>query len=196
MPGFIAKKLCPSLIILPINMSLYKEKSNEVMNILEQYGLIESMGLDEALIDITDYWQNNSSSYTNLIAFLDALRNTVQKNTGLTCSIGAGVNRMVAKMASEKNKPNGSFVCLTEKDIREFLQDLPTRYIFIIKEDYWRWLNDGTRIKSFIYIQGLGIDTIGQILQNIEKVKVCFSDMTYEFLLNSALGIGRNYSIE
>ena len=108
-------------------MSLYKEKSNEVMNILEQYGLIESMGLDEALIDITDYWQNNSSSYTNLIAFLDALRNTVQKNTGLTCSIGAGVNRMVAKMASEKNKPNGSFVCVTEKDIGEFLQDLPTR---------------------------------------------------------------------
>lgn len=42
-------------------------------------------------------------------------------NTGLTCSIGAGVNRMVAKMASEKNKPNGSFVCVTEKDIREFL---------------------------------------------------------------------------
>ncbi len=56
MPGFIAKKLCPSLIILPINMSLYKEKSNEVMNILEQYGVKESMGLDEALIDITDYW--------------------------------------------------------------------------------------------------------------------------------------------
>ena len=60
MPGFIAKKICPELIILPHNGKKYQEAAEKFRNILKEYDPdFESMGLDEANLDITNYLENN-----------------------------------------------------------------------------------------------------------------------------------------
>lgn len=53
MPGFIAKELCPELIILPLNFKSYKKKSEKMMEVVKDYGKLESHGMDEVQIDIT-----------------------------------------------------------------------------------------------------------------------------------------------
>lgn len=120
-----AKQLCPDLVIIPGQMSLYKSISNQIKQIFYQYtDLIEPLSLDEAFLDVTDCSLFEGSA--TLIA--EDIRKKIFDLTGLTASAGVSVNKFVAKIASDFNKPNGICVVPPEHLIG-FIRDLPVKVI-------------------------------------------------------------------
>ena len=109
MPGFIAMKLCPQLKLVDLHYHKYKEESIKIMAILEEYdNNIESMGLDEAYIDLTDYCKNkNIYSKEEIIEIVKEIKKKILDETKLTCSCGIACNKTLAKICSDYNKPNG-----------------------------------------------------------------------------------------
>jgi DNA polymerase-4 len=120
MSSVIAKKLCPELIFVKHNFARYSEISSEVINIFREYtDLIEPLSLDEAFLDVTDDKQNIGSA--TLIA--KKIRCEIKQKTGLTASAGISVNKFLAKIASEINKPDGLFLIRPE-DAEKFIEEL------------------------------------------------------------------------
>jgi len=106
MPGFIALKLCPDLKFCPSDFALYKTKASEVRAILAQYDPnFLAAGLDESYLDVTSCLEARGESGPDALA--RCIRDHVRRETGLTCSIGVACNRMLAKICSDLNKPNG-----------------------------------------------------------------------------------------
>lgn len=120
-----AKQLCPELEILPGRMELYKEISQQIRAIFADYSeLIEPLSLDEAYIDVTDCEAFNGSA--TLIA--EEIRQRIFLETGLTASAGVSVNKFIAKVASDVNKPNG--ICVVPPNqVEEFVLALPVKRI-------------------------------------------------------------------
>lgn len=120
MPSSQAVRLCPQLILVPPNFSLYKKESRAVRGILERFtDQIEPLSLDEAYLDVT-----NSSHFggsATLIA--KEIRRLIQAELGLTASAGIAPNKFLAKIASDWKKPNGQFVIRPE-DIETFMPPL------------------------------------------------------------------------
>lgn len=96
MPGFIAKRLCPTLVIIPLNFVKYHEASSKVYKILKLYDPnLRSVGLDEAYLDITDYLDNTTITPDQLA---QRIRSEINNETGLTASAGIGPNLLLAKV--------------------------------------------------------------------------------------------------
>ncbi|MDO5718813.1 MAG: DNA polymerase IV [Tissierellia bacterium] len=101
MPVFMAKKLCPNLVIVPVRMNRYKEISQMIFNILKKYtDSVEMVSLDEAYLDLTGLTQDKERTALDIQA-------KVLNETNLTLSIGISYNKYLAKIASDWNKPNG-----------------------------------------------------------------------------------------
>lgn len=136
MPGFIARKLCPNLVFRECNFSKYKEASSIFKRILEEYDPnYESMGLDEANLDLTNYLITNGlmNDEENIQNLALEIRTRIHEATQLTCSAGISCNKMLAKICTDMNKPNGQFYLKSEKeDIMKFMNDLPVRKIPMI----------------------------------------------------------------
>ena len=111
MPGFIAKKLCPNLILLPHNHQKYQEVSSVFKKILHDYDPdYESMGSDEANLDLTNYLSTQGINYDQreeIEKLCERIRNTFFEKTKLTVSCGIAPNKMLAKICTDINKPNG-----------------------------------------------------------------------------------------
>lgn len=121
-----AKKLCPDLIILPVNMNKYREIAYTIRNIfLEFTSLVEPLSLDEAYLDVThcSHYQGSAT----LIA--KAIRQKIWDTVQLTASAGVSSNKLLAKIASGWNKPNGLFV-IRPQEIDQFIQILPVNELF------------------------------------------------------------------
>ena len=104
MSSMIAKKLCPQLIFVNPRFDRYREISNQVRKIFYEYtDLVEPLSLDEAYLDVTENKKGNPSA--SLIA--QEIRDRIFKDVGLTASAGISINKFVAKIASDFNKPNG-----------------------------------------------------------------------------------------
>ena len=107
MPTSRARRLCPEAIVVPPDFNAYREASRAVMErVRAQVERVEVVGLDEAYLDLD-----------GLVAPRAAMRRLVSEiraDTGLDCSVGIGPNRLVAKVASDAEKPRG-FVCLTRE---------------------------------------------------------------------------------
>ena len=133
MPSFIAKKLCPELILLEVDLPKYMKTSKIFLEVLKQYdNCLESMGSDEANLDITDYLQqNNIKTEEEILNFCNSIRCKIfEKTGGLTASCGIACNKTLAKMGSEVNKPNGQFLLKSNKeDILNFLKEKNVRKI-------------------------------------------------------------------
>ncbi len=115
-----AKRLCPDLIVLPVNMEKYREIAHIIRRIfLEFTPLVEPLSLDEAYLDVTDadHYQGSAT----LIA--KAIRQRIWDGVALTASAGVSSNKLLAKIASGWNKPNGLFV-IHPRDISEFIKKL------------------------------------------------------------------------
>ena len=125
MPAIKAKQLCPDLLIVPGRMEVYKEISNQIRTIFAQYtDLIEPLSLDEAYLDVSESRLFNGSA--TLIA--EDIRRQIFKVTGLTASAGVSVNKFVAKVASDVNKPNG--ICVVPPDkVLDFVHALPVKAV-------------------------------------------------------------------
>lgn len=118
-----AAKLCPNAIFVPPRFERYTEISKAIRGIFARYtDLIEPLSLDEAYLDVTDH----PTMYATKIAH--EIRQAVFKELGLTCSAGVGPNKLIAKIASDINKPNGLTV-VQPHQVKDFLRPMPLRKI-------------------------------------------------------------------
>ncbi len=121
-----AYQLCPSAIFTPPRFDVYKQVSQEIREIFLEYtDLVEPLSLDEAYLDVTE----NKKNIPHASSIAREIRMKVQEKTNLTCSAGVAQNKFLAKMASEKNKPNGLCVVLPDDEIK-FLSDLKLSQFF------------------------------------------------------------------
>ncbi|XP_034026011.1 DNA polymerase kappa isoform X2 [Thalassophryne amazonica] len=249
MPGFIAKKLCPSLVIVPTNFDKYKSVSKEIRQIFAEYDpYFQPMSLDEAYLDFTDHlelrqsWPESSRTYRygtsssstegdqvqlsqdtkaededlspllfedspiTLPCSLDAggscaadekfeifgmsveeavreMRFRIEQKTMLTASAGIAPNMMLAKVCSDKNKPNGQYrLPSTRQAIMDFIQNLPVRKVFGIGKVTEMMLN------------ALGITSCSHLGQQMPLLSLLFSETTWHHFLRVSLGLGSTYT--
>jgi len=120
MPSVIAKRLCPDLIFVNHNFARYTEVSASIHEIFREYtDLIEPLSIDEAFLDVTEDKKRIGSA--TLIA--KRIRNEIKSRTGLTASAGVSVNKFLAKIASDINKPDGLFLIKPE-EAEKFIEEL------------------------------------------------------------------------
>ena len=142
-----AWKLCPEAVYLPPNFPLYIQVSNAVMEIARRYAdKFEQWGIDEAFLDVTSRVRN----FDEAEALAKEIKREILKKTNLTCSIGVGPNKLVAKVASDFQKPDGLTV-VREEQVEAFLAPMPVRRLL--------WIGKKTEAK----LNGMGIKTIGEL---------------------------------
>lgn len=121
MPAWRAKKLCPAAIFVKPRFERYKEISEIIRAVFFSFtDLVEPLSLDEAYLDVTE----NSFGIKSARKVAELIRKQIHEQTGLTASAGVAVNKFVAKIASDLDKPNGLTVITPEKMI-PFLEQLP-----------------------------------------------------------------------
>ena len=126
MSGFMAKRNCPELIFVKPRYDRYKEISQQVRSIFHEYtDLVEPLSLDEAYLDVTENKKGNPSA--TLIA--REIRERILEKTGLTASAGISINKFIAKIASDYNKPNGQKT-VNPEEVIPFLENLEIRKFY------------------------------------------------------------------
>ncbi len=126
MPSVTALRLCPGLIIVPPRFDIYKSVSGEIMDILKTFSdLIEPLSLDEAFLDIT----NNKKGIPSATLIAGAIKTQIREQTGLTASAGVSMNKFLAKLASDMDKPDGLYV-ITPRQAQEFIDKLKVEKFF------------------------------------------------------------------
>lgn len=139
------------------------------------------MGLDEANLDLTNYLnENNIHEYPQIEELCQKIRLEIKEKTKITASCGIAPNKLLAKMGSEINKPNGQFLLKNQREeILDFIAKRPVRKI------------PGIGSVSEQLLIGLGIHICEDILRKKREVKICFTENAFEFFMKSALGIAR-----
>ena len=124
--GVLAKKNCPELIFVKPRFDRYKEISKKIHAIFHEYtDLVEPLSLDEAYLDVTHNKKGNPSA--TLLA--QEIRMRILNEVGLTASAGISINKFVAKIASDYNKPNGQKT-VNPEEVISFLEELPIRKFY------------------------------------------------------------------
>ena len=143
-----AAKLCPDAILLPVDFEQYRHYSRQFKGLItESAPLMEDRGVDEVYIDFTDV-PGGQREGGRVLARL--IQKSIFQATGLTCSIGVAPNKLLAKMASELNKPNGISI-LHPSDLATHIWPLPCRKI------------NGIGPKAEAKLLAQGIRTIGEL---------------------------------
>ena len=126
MSGYLAKRNCPHIIFVKPRYARYKEISKKIRDVFYNYTeLVEPLSLDEAYLDVTENKKGNPSA--TLIA--KEIRQRIFEETGLTASAGISINKFIAKVASDINKPNGQKTVAPEEVI-QFLEELEIRKFY------------------------------------------------------------------
>ncbi len=126
MPSTLAYHKCPDIVFVKPRFDRYKEVSNQIHEVFQSYtDLFEPLSLDEAYLDVTQNKKGISSA--TLIA--KAIRTDIKEATGLTASAGISINKFIAKIASDYNKPDGLTLVGPEK-IQIFLEQLSIEKFF------------------------------------------------------------------
>lgn len=178
MAGFVAKKLCPQLICLPLNFEKYTAKAKEVRAILAEYDPhFESSSIDEAYLNITQYCKDHDVGPEDAIS---QLRNEVYEKCKITISAGIAPNAKIAKICSNYNKPNGQFRVQNDRVVvMSFIRDLPVRKVNGVGRVLERELD------------AIGVKTCGDIYEHRAYLNRLFGEKTNQFLLQTYLGLGR-----
>jgi DNA polymerase IV (archaeal DinB-like DNA polymerase) len=147
MPISHAWRLCPEAVYLPPNFPLYIKVSEEIMAIAREFaGKFEQWGIDEAFMDVSDKVRDYAEAETLALQ----IKQEIKAKENLTCSIGIGPNKLIAKVASDFQKPNGLTV-VREEETELFLAPLPVRKLL--------WVGRKTEAK----LKALGVNTIGEL---------------------------------
>ncbi len=147
MPVFMAKKICPDLIIVPVQKQKYSMVSHEIMEIFKTYTpLVEQVSIDEAYLDVTGC-ECIFGTYEK-IAF--SINKKIKKQLFLTCSIGAAQVKFLAKIASDMNKPNGITIIKPE-ETKNFIDNIDIKKI------------PGVGKCAMKQMKRLGIKTLGDV---------------------------------
>lgn len=126
MSGIQAKRNCPDLIFVRPRFDRYKEISKKIRKIFHEYtDLVEPLSLDEAYLDVTQNKKGNPSA--TLIA--QEIRQRIFEEVGLTASAGISINKFVAKIASDYNKPNGQKT-VNPEEVEAFLENLDIKKFY------------------------------------------------------------------
>ncbi|KAM4577885.1 DNA polymerase kappa [Fundulus diaphanus] len=241
MPGFIAKKLCPGLVIVPLNFDKYRAVSEEIREIFAEYDPnFQPMSLDEAYLDFTDHLEQRQSWPESLrthrcrsrsntpgmtlfhnitqeiyvegadlspVLFEDSLSSSggdaggpselfgtsveeavremrfrIEQRTTLTASAGIAPNMMLAKVCSDKNKPNGQYrLPPTREAVMDFTQKLPVRKVCGIGKVSEKMLN------------ALGITTCSDLSQRMALLSLLFSETSWHHFLQISLGLSSTH---
>ncbi|XP_058512358.1 DNA polymerase kappa isoform X1 [Ochotona princeps] len=255
MPGFIAKRLCPQLIIVPPNFDKYRAVSEEVKEILADYDPdFMAVSLDEAYLNITKHlverqsWPEDKRRYftkmgnpaenatagkeadtlgerdraispllfedsppdvpplespfhgnseeqsgpqvlhnpvvfgTSAEEVVKEIRFRIEQKTGLTASAGIAPNTMLAKICSDKNKPNGQYQVLpTRQAVMNFIKDLPIRKV------------SGIGKVTEKMLKALGVVTCAELYQQRALLSLLFSETSWHYFLHISLGLGSTH---
>ncbi|MDX1754433.1 MAG: DNA polymerase IV [Marinobacter sp.] len=126
MPGGEARRLCPELVTVPLNMPRYRDVSRQVMALFRELtDLVEPLSLDEAFLDVSEVEAHRGSA-TLMARYL---RERIHREVGITVSAGVAPNKFLAKIASDWEKPDGLFVIRPE-DVAGFVRALPVEKLF------------------------------------------------------------------
>jgi DNA polymerase-4 len=171
MPLRTAYRLCPNAVYLPVDVDTYAEVSTQGKSILHEFsGVCEDSGLDEAFLDTSDL--KEPSEHIGR-----AIKQRIKAATGLSCSVGIGPNKLLAKLASEMEKPDGLTV-LTEADIEPRVWPLPVRKLL------------GVGPRPAARLAALGVTTIGDLAAiPLADLQLHFGDAHGRYLHDAARGI-------
>lgn len=162
MPTSQAVRLCPALKIVPADWQAIWQSSQQIMTLLATYGPTEQVSVDEAYVDLTE-----RPNPPDLAA---QIRAEVKKQTGLPASVGLATSKLVAKVASDYDKPEG-FTVVPPDTEAAFLAPLPARVIWGIGQ------------KTAERLAAVGIHTCGQLAQaDPASVKPIFGRQTSDVL--------------
>ena len=126
MSGVQAKKLCPEILFVPPRFDRYKEISRKIRKIFFEYtDLVEPLSLDEAYLDVTE----NKKNFPSATLLAQEIRKRIFEEVGLTASAGISVNKFVAKIASDYNKPNGQKT-INPEEVGAFLEQLDIKKFY------------------------------------------------------------------
>jgi DNA polymerase IV (DinB-like DNA polymerase) len=160
MPISIAKKklLGSDPVVIPMDHKKYEIVSERIMqDVADNVDIIESTGIDEAFFDLTS---STGGDYSQGRKLAESIKQSIMRKENLTCSIGLGRSKVVAKLGSDMAKPGGLIVVLPEST-ESFLRDLPVAKLY------------GVGPKTASSLKELGIDTIGELAradpQNLES---------------------------
>ena len=128
MPSRCAYELCPEAVFVKPRMDVYGAVSKQAFEVFYRYTpFVEDVSVDEAFLDIT----GSVHLFGSAEALAESLREEIKKTCGVTCSAGVATNRLLAKIASEQNKPDGLFVMpFDEEGIIKFLSRQPVKTIW------------------------------------------------------------------
>jgi DNA polymerase-4 len=125
MPSAQALRLCPDAVFLRPDFPRYRSESDEVFEILHRFTpIVQPVSIDEAYLDVSEQWPQ----YGSATAVAQEIRRSVREERRLTVSIGVAPNRLVAKIASDFDKPDGLTV-VPPKRVADFLAPLPVRVL-------------------------------------------------------------------
>ena len=145
MPMFQALKLCPDAVIVKPRMALYAEVSKEIRKMMDDLTpSVEPLSLDEAFIDLSGTQKLHGAPPAVMLV---KLINRMQRELGLTGSIGLSHNKFLAKIASDLDKPRG-FSVIGVQDTEKFLKDKPVRLIWGVGKAMQQSL-EGSGIRTF-----------------------------------------------
>lgn len=148
-----ARLKCPNLEVFPPIFDVYKEYSNALVNLLSEYtDKIERFSIDECFLDMTEFLLNR-----NLIDIANEISKRVKEELGFTVNVGVAHNKLLAKMASDFEKPDKVHT-LFENEIARKMWPLPTNDLFML----------GKKTVPILY--NMGIKTIGDLAKSDQKL--------------------------
>jgi DNA polymerase IV len=171
MPLRTAYRLCPQALFLAVDYEEYSRVSEGIKKILREFTpVIEDVGIDEAFLDLSEIDKP-------LDALVDELKKRIRNETGLTCSVGIAPNKLLAKIASDLQKPDGVTI-IKEDEIESKLWPLPVRKL------------RGVGPKTEAYLKKMGIETIGALASlSLDQLTERFGRSYGEYLYESSRGV-------
>jgi len=162
-------------IFLPVDPPFYKKISDKIMEILRDYAdHFEQVGIDEAYLDVT---QRTKANYIEAEDLARKIKNNVLTKEKLTCSIGVGPNKLVAKIAADVKKPDG-LTLVKAHDVASFLSPLPVRRLV------------GVGKKTEKKLETLNVRTVGQLSRfDIQRLIEVFGRKVGTYFHNASNGI-------
>jgi DNA polymerase IV len=150
LPMVTAQRRCPQLIVLPVDMQLYRRGSNKVMETLREFSdTVEVVGMDEAYVDLSGSPVPQSRA--------QEIKRRIREVTHLVCSIGLAPNKLMAKIASDLDKPDGFFV-LTQENWLATVGGQPASVL------------PGVGSRTFERLRQIGIGTVAELAQADEQL--------------------------
>ncbi len=176
-PILLAKQKLKDIdaVFLPVDKEFYREISDKIMEILRRYAdFFEQVGIDEAYLDVT---QRTKGNYHEAKELATIIKDEILTQQDLTCSIGVGPNKLIAKIAADIQKPDG-LTLVKPNEVVSFLSNLPVRRLV------------GVGRKTDKKLKTLGIRTVGQLANfDVQKLIEVFGKKLGTYFHNASLGI-------